>query len=199
MDAAWRGYVRQHRPLARIAAASRAQQDMRSTLAKDRMSDPIVRKLQECLLESVERPDQASRLFVEHIRLALNAHLSHGCGVNTAEKTARDGLAPWQERRAKELIDARLGSEVRLAELAHECELSPGHFARAFKRTTGKSPYRWLLERRIERSQQLLRTSGLPVAEIALKCGFADQSHFTRVFTQTAGMSPRAWQRAHRE
>ena len=108
-------------------------------------------------------------------------------------------LAPWQERRAKELIDARLGSEVRLAELAHECELSPGHFARAFKRTTRKSPYRWLLERRIERSQQLLRTSGLPVAEIALKCGFADQSHFTRVFTQTAGMSPRAWQRAHRE
>ena len=179
---------------------SRASDTRSSRVAKDRIADPIVRKLKECLLECVEQSDHASRRVVEHIQLALNAHMLHAYGVSTAETTAaRGGLAPWQERRAKELIDARLGSEVRLAELAHECELSPRHFARAFKRTTGRSPYQWLLERRIERSQVMLRTSGSPIAEIALMCGFADQSHFTRVFTQTTGMSPRAWQRAHRE
>jgi AraC family transcriptional regulator len=174
--------------------------DMSSTrLARDRMSDPIVTKLEECLLASVERSDRASQLFVEHIQLALNAHLSYAYGVNAAKKTlGRGGLAPWQERRARELMDARLGSEVRLAEIAAECELSPKHFARAFKQSTGKSPYRWLLERRIERSQVILSTSGLPIAEIALMCGFADQSHFTRVFARTTGMSPRAWQRASR-
>jgi len=60
---------------------------------------------------------------------------------------------------------------------------------------TGLSPHRWLMKRRAERARELLFNRGLSLTEIALTCGFADQSHFTRVFTAVFGTSPEAWRR----
>lgn len=105
------------------------------------------------------------------------------------------GLAKWQERRAKEFIAARLDSKLSISEIAEACGLSVSHFTRAFHQTTGLSPHRWLTERRIERAQALIRDVELPLSEIAVTCGFADQSHFTRVFTGVVGKSPGAWRR----
>jgi transcriptional regulator GlxA family with amidase domain len=82
-----------------------------------------------------------------------------------------------------------------MADLARACNLSPGHFTRAFKQTTGQPPHRWLMERRIEKAKQLLTDTTLSLAEIAMACGFADQSHFTRVFSRTTHASPGAWRR----
>jgi AraC family transcriptional regulator len=108
---------------------------------------------------------------------------------------ARGGLAPWQERRAKELMSTHLGREISLAFVAGECRLSVSHFARSFKQCTGKPPHRWLLEKRVEKAKELLIDAELPLAEIALECGFSDQSHFTRVFSRTVGTSPGTWRR----
>jgi AraC family transcriptional regulator len=107
----------------------------------------------------------------------------------------RGGLAPWQERRAKELMSTHLNREISLAFVAGECKLSVSHFARSFKQCTGKPPHRWLLENRVEKAKELLIDAELPLAEIALECGFSDQSHFTRVFSRIAGTSPGTWQR----
>jgi AraC-like DNA-binding protein len=105
------------------------------------------------------------------------------------------GLAKWQERRAKEVIVARLDSKLSVVEIADACGLSVSHFTRAFQQSTGLSPHQWLTERRIERAQSLIRNVELPLSEIAISCGFADQSHFTRVFTGVVGKSPGAWRR----
>lgn len=105
------------------------------------------------------------------------------------------GLAPWQCRRAEAMLRARLGGRVELALLARECRLSARHFSRAFRHSFGTSPYRWLVERRVERARQLLAESVMPIAEIAVASGFADQSHFTRVFSRHVGASPAAWRR----
>jgi AraC-like DNA-binding protein len=88
-----------------------------------------------------------------------------------------------------------VASNPSLAELARACGLSRGHFTRAFKITTGLSPHQWLLRHRIEKARDMLVRTELPLAQIALRCGFADQSHLTRVFGMAVGDSPAAWRR----
>jgi transcriptional regulator GlxA family with amidase domain len=83
-----------------------------------------------------------------------------------------------------------------VSDVAEACGLSVNHFSRAFRRSIGKPPHRWLLDRRIQRAQDMLRINHLSLADIALTCGFAEQSHFTRVFTRTVGMPPGAWRRS---
>jgi AraC family transcriptional regulator len=162
------------------------------------VDDEIMRHLVACLLPAIERPDQVSALFVDHIALALCAHVAQTYGgMRPAPMPTRGGLAPWQERRAKEIMSAELERDVSLDRLAAECQLSRTHFARAFRQTTGMPPHRWLLARRVEKAKDLLSRSRSSLAEIALACGFADQSHFTKVFTRMVGTSPGAWRRAH--
>src|SRR6185436_18144716 len=107
----------------------------------------------------------------------------------------RGGLSSRHERRAKELLRQNLGGNITLDQLAAECGLSIRHFARAFRESTGVPPHRWLLLQRVEQAKELLRRSAQPLVDIALACGFADQSHFTRVFTAVMGASPGNWRR----
>ena len=85
----------------------------------------------------------------------------------------RGGLAPWQARRATELLAARLDGGIGISEPAGACGLSPSHFAQAFRHTTGLPPHRWLTQRRIDRACELMRSSDLGLADIAYACGFA--------------------------
>jgi AraC-like DNA-binding protein len=158
--------------------------------------DPVMRELAMTLLPAFEAPDQASRVFVEHVTLAIGAHLAHTYGgMRVGSASARGGLAPWQERRAKELLEANIDGNLPLAQLAVECQLSTTHFSRAFRQSTGLAPHQWLTQQRINKAKELLQGSNLPLAELAQACGFADQSHFTRVFAQRVGVSPGAWRR----
>jgi AraC family transcriptional regulator len=159
--------------------------------------DDTVRHLGSALLPALNNPDNAGRLFLDHVALALNMHFAHAYGgMRSAAKVSRGGLAPWQERRCKELMESRLGEQISLRQLADECRLSISHFAAAFRHTTGESPHRWLMKRRVETAKEMLLSSGLPLSAIALDCGFADQSHLTRVFTVMAGAPPGVWRRA---
>jgi AraC family transcriptional regulator len=85
--------------------------------------------------------------------------------------------------------------DLALDELAALANLSAKHFARAFRRSTGMPPHRWLIERRIDRAKALLSTGDLSLAEIALACGFADQSHFTAMFRKAVGATPGSFRR----
>lgn len=160
------------------------------------VDDPVVRHLLSSLLPAISRPAEAHSLFLDHVTLALVAHVANRYGgVEANLRLVRGGLAPWQERRAKELMSATLQEELPLNRLAAECNLSVRHFVRAFRRNTGTSPHQWLLKRRVEHARALLQNRGLSLTEVALACGFADQSHFTRVFTNVVGVSPGAWRR----
>lgn len=156
---------------------------------------PAVRTLASILFDSL-RTDMPNTPLVAHVALALRAILP--CSPSTAEPSGitRGGLAGWQERRAVAFMEDRLDQSFPVAAVAEACGLSVNHFSRAFRRSMGKPPHRWLLDRRIERAQALLRTSDMSLADVALACGFAEQSHFTRVFTRTVGIPPGAWRRS---
>lgn len=94
------------------------------------------------------------------------------------------------------MMAARLASNLKIAQIADECRLSRSHFARAFRRSMGVAPQRYLTQLRIDEAKKLLTKGNLPLSDIALVCGFGDQSHFTRVFGQLTGESPGAWRRA---
>jgi AraC family transcriptional regulator len=158
--------------------------------------DPIVRHLFLSLRPILEQPGDGNSLFVDHIALALQAHLLQTYASADIEgQSVRRGLAPWQERRAKEAMNASLGKDISIAQLASECGLSSSHFARAFRQVTGCPPHRWLLERRLAAAQDLLLNSPMSLEEIANACGFSDQSHLSRVFKRMIGTSPGAWRR----
>jgi len=113
--------------------------------------------------------------------------------------SAPSGLAPWQERVAKELLEANINGGVTLGTLAQACGLSTRHFTRAFRRSTGMAPHQWLQHRRMQKAKDLLAGSSSSLTCIALDCGFADQSHFTRTFSRLAGVTPRTWRRMTRD
>jgi AraC family transcriptional regulator len=158
--------------------------------------DQVVQRLTQLILPAFDKPDRVSQLFADHISLALGSHIAQAYGgMKSAVVLRRGGLATWQERRAKELISANLRGNVSTGDLARECSLSAGHFARAFRHSTGLSPHQWLIQCRIEKAHRLLRDGRLSLAEIARACGFADQSHFTKAYARLHGISPGAWRR----
>ncbi|MES2197526.1 MAG: AraC family transcriptional regulator [Pseudomonadota bacterium] len=158
--------------------------------------DNVVRHLGSSLLEALRRPDEANQLFVDHAMLALSAHVAQNYGgLRRSTELARGGLAPWQVKRACEKLESDLGGKSSLEQVAAEFELSVSHFARAFRISTGLPPHQWLLRQRVKAAKQLMTVRDLPLSEIAISAGFANQSHFTRVFSAVVGVSPGAWRR----
>jgi AraC-like DNA-binding protein len=162
--------------------------------------DTTFRDLAQSLLPALAAPEQANRLFIDHLSRAAIAHLTASYGsLEIQSQPTRNGLAPWQERRAKEMLTANLAGNISLSELATACRLSQSHFSVSFKRSVGYPPHKWLLTKRLEKARHLIRTTKQPLCEIALDTGFADQSHLTRVFARHVGVSPGAWRRAQAE
>ena len=116
-------------------------------------------------------------------------------GLRNELQRFNGGLAPWQCKRAKEIMLDDLSVSPSLAEIAATCGLSSRHFLRAFKASNGMPPHRWLLKARVERAREMLEKTAESVGEIANACGFADQSHLTRTFRKLFGTPPGAWRR----
>lgn len=161
------------------------------------VDDQTVRGLVSALLPSFAQPGQASRLFLDHVGLAICTHMAVTYGEASRPRPVHTGgLSPCQLRRATEMMEAKLDGELQVADVAQSCGLSPSYFSRAFKLSTGMPPYQWILKRRIDKAKHLLRATARPLGEIALDCGFSDQSHFTRVFASAVGASPGQWRKA---
>lgn len=160
-------------------------------------ADCVLSGLSQALLQANANA-MSNRLLVDQLALTLLAHFAVTYGGAEADRIAtRGGLAAWQERRAKEVMRMRLASNLTIAQVASECRLSPSHFTRAFRISMGQTPQRYLMQLRVEEAKQHIARSDLPMSDIALVCGFGDQSHFTRVFRYLVGMTPGAWRREH--
>lgn len=161
--------------------------------------DPVVAGLGMSLCAAFETPANVNSLFVDHVCLALCAHLAqHYGGLRRLEPVDKGGLPPGLVDRAKAFMAAHCADETSLLDVARECGLSRGYFSKAFKTATGQTPHQWRQGYRIDKAKAMLRETGVEIAEIAMVCGFADQSHLTRVFAQHVGESPGNWRRVRR-
>jgi AraC-like DNA-binding protein len=158
--------------------------------------DAIVRQLGSTFLTALCRPEEVNQLVVDHMMLALTAHVAATYGGLQPAEPARGGLAAWQIRRACDLLEADLDGKLSLQAIAAEFDLSVSHFSRAFRISLGLPPHQWLLRQRVERAKQMMARRELSLSEIAISAGFANQSHFTRVFSALTGTSPGKWRAA---
>jgi transcriptional regulator of acetoin/glycerol metabolism len=111
---------------------------------------------------------------------------------------AQGGLSPGAMRRVREFVEVHLGESIDLSMLAGVAGLSVHHFARQFKQSAGMPPHAYLTQKRIERAQEMLVQTDLPLAEIAFAVGFFDQGHLARHFRHMLGTTPREFRWSQR-
>ena len=106
------------------------------------------------------------------------------------------GLPGTALQRVLDHIEVNLHRDPRLSELSARAYMSPFHFARLFKQSTGFSPHRFVVARRIGRAKELLETSNVSIAAVAQAAGFRTPSHFTTVFRRSTGVTPSVYRAA---
>jgi AraC-like DNA-binding protein len=154
------------------------------------VEDPIVSGLGHAMLPAFHRPEAANGLFVDHVTVAAAAHFIRAYGGNPAQRPAEDRLAPWHERRVKELLSEHLDGDLTVTRLAAECGMPVTRFTRAFRRSTGLLPHRWLLRRRVEVALDMFERTKLGITQVAQACGFTDEAHLRRAMRQFAKAMP---------
>jgi AraC-like DNA-binding protein len=157
---------------------------------------PRIAHLLRLIENELRRPSPGSRLLIDGLLRALAGLLVSNDGVPSAAPGERIYLSPPKLKRVIDFIEANLQESIGLDDLARAAGLSANHFLRVFKLATGETPYHFLRARRLERARQLLTDNVMPLAELALECGFANQAHFTAAFSREVGISPGRYRRA---
>ena len=148
---------------------------------------------------ALESDCQAARRCLDDAVALLRPHPGEGNGDDAVDRGVFEpgGLARWQARRAVTYIDGHLESRLDVPLLANLVSFSKSHFSRAFKQSLGLPPMAYVKMRRLERAKVLMISTNQQLTEIALICGFADQSHLNRSFRRVIGVSPGRWRRTN--
>ncbi len=157
----------------------------------------MVVELMRAGLEALDTNREAATRYLSKARLILETagpSIFDGAAVGLV----RGGLAPWQVQRVKAYIETNLDKPVTAKQLSAVVRLGPRHFQRAFKKCFGVGPHTFVVERRVQRAQELMLATDEPLCQIALASGFSDQSHLTKRFHSAVGITPSVWRR-HRK
>jgi AraC family transcriptional regulator len=162
----------------------------------DVIQDPTLRRLAEVLLREKRDGFQSGIFFLDGVATTLASYLvRHYSSASPVERNAAT-MTPSTLRRCIEYMDAQLEGDLRLSELAGEVGISTSHFIRSFRQSTDKTPYQFLLHRRVERAKTVIRDYRTSLTEVALASGFADQHHLARVFRRITGVTPSSYRRS---
>jgi AraC family transcriptional regulator len=153
--------------------------------------DPVIEGMAAAWRRELVERGAGGRLYAEGLGSALAVHIfrAYGDGLSRPSPTI-GGLGALRLRRVVDYIEAHLAEDISLRDLAAQAGLSTHHFGEAFKASTGTSPHRYLVERRIRRAKELLLGAEQSIAEIAISVGFASHSHFTDNFRKLTGTTP---------
>jgi AraC family transcriptional regulator len=153
--------------------------------------DPLIWQIGSSLTTVLETAPQHSRFYADSMATALAAHLLQFYATQKHVLRADpERLSPSALNLAIEYINAHLSEDISLVALAIELGVSQYYLCQSFKKSIGMTPHKYLIQQRIERSQQLLQQPDLTILDIAIACGFANSSHFAKCFRQQLGISP---------
>ncbi len=165
--------------------------------------DATVERILLSLLPELETEGLGGELYAQSLATALSVHLLRehsSLGERSRRRMDRPpgrGLPPRSLRLVMDHVEARLAEDLSLSELAAVVNISPRHFLRLFKRSTGISPHRYVIRRRVERAKVLLSGSDTPLWQVAEACGFAHQQHLSTHFKRLVGVSPGRYRNLH--
>jgi AraC-like DNA-binding protein len=156
--------------------------------------DPLLHHMALVLQAAVAAEGEAEQLYTSVLADALVVHfLRRYAASQSPLRQATGGLAPSKLRRTIAYIQDHLEQALSLATLAAVAQTSPAHFARLFKRATGRTPHQYVITCRMAYAKRLLVDSDMSLSEIAPRVGCADQSHFTALFRKHVSMTPRVY------
>jgi AraC family transcriptional regulator len=159
---------------------------------RDAVLEHLGSAIAEIMLEDAPRPS----LTIDIIAHAIAARLF---AINSNPKRtptpSHRRLGQKQIERLRDFVCANLSSDIALASMAAVCGLNNEQFMRAFKVTTGISPYQYVLALRIARARDLLCDPSWTLPDIATQCGFSHQQHMTSTFRRFTGRTPAAYRR----
>jgi AraC family transcriptional regulator len=159
--------------------------------------DCLLQHMALVLQAAIEGEDVEGCLYAESLADALAVHfLRRYSTMRPPLRAATVGLQPYKLRRTIAYIQAHLAQELSLTTLAAVAQTSPAHFARLFKHATGLAPHQYVITCRMAHAKRLLAETDVPLIDIGLQVGCADQSHFTALFRTHVSLTPKAY-RAH--
>ena len=148
-------------------------------------------QIAQWLLAELHHEQMGSNLYAESLITMLNVHLLRTYSAQKPEiANYRGGLAKYKLNRAIAFIDKNLDRDFKLNDLAAVVEMSPYHFARMFKQSTGYTPHQYLVRQRINKAKELLRRTEIAIADIGYIVGYKNPSHFAKIFRQQTRVSP---------
>jgi AraC family transcriptional regulator len=157
--------------------------------------DLLVAQLTKTILSQVRNHEPLNMLELEDFSLLVSTHLLQHYGSGKVMLRAQPRLESWQMIRTEELMRTNLGGNIRIADLAAACQLSPSHFSRCFRQSFGTSVHQRLIRLRIDKAKDLLREPELSLAEVGFRSRFCDQAAFTRAFTKLERVTPSRWRK----
>ena len=155
-------------------------------------TDPTLHHIAMALQAGIQTGDAVDQMYGEALSTALTVHLLRKYGATVPEPKSRYGRLPREKLlRAVEYIRDQLDTDLTISEIAQAVYMSPYHFTRLFKESTGQSPHQYVVEARVRKAKELLTTGKFTISEAAYHVGFVDQSHLTRHFKRVFGLPPK--------
>ncbi|MGD1909825.1 MAG: helix-turn-helix transcriptional regulator [Rivularia sp. (in: cyanobacteria)] len=158
------------------------------------IEDSVIYSLGLALKKEIESNNSGSLLYAESAATMLAVHiLRHYAVQKPIIKDFTRGLSRSKLKLVINYINDNLHHNLGLTQLAELLQMSPNHFLRLFKQSTGVTPYQYVLQCRIKKARELLKNHKLTLAEISQQLGFYDQSRFTNTFRKHMGITPKRY------
>src|SRR6266481_824883 len=176
----------------RVAERLELDSDRIELVEQRRSTDPTLHHIAMALRAGVQTGAAFDRMYGEALSTALAVHLLREYGAAVPGPKKQYGGLPREKLvRAVEYIQDQLNADLTVSGIAQAVGMSPDHFTRLFKESTGQSPYRYVVEARGRKARELLATGKFTISEAAHHVGFVDQSHLTRHFKKVFGLPPK--------
>ena len=160
--------------------------------------DSLIHGIGMAIKHHLETNFSDGNFYIEHLANAISAHLlQHYCTKKIKLKDYTNGLASFKLKQAIAYINDNLDQSILLNDIAQELDLSQYYFSHLFRKSTGISPYHYIIQQRVKKVQRLLINTQMPLVDIALACGFSSQSQMTMHFRKLTGMTPKKYRNSH--